>query len=425
MRVLMFGWEFPPHITGGLGTACYGITKGLAKQDVKIDFVVPVAHGDEDKSYASIHGAGDISKQYGVRFKQKFWKNVSFKRVYSNLIPYMSPEEYEKNVKSFLSDQITKTRNYQAESFKFSGEYGMNIWDEISRYSYVTSFLAAEKNFDVIHAHDWLTFPAGVLAKEISEKPLIVHVHATEFDRSGENINEEVYRIEKRGMQAADKIIAVSNYTKNIIIDRYGISPDKIEIVHNAVDKIGIPNIRTVNPGNEKIVSFLGRITFQKGPDYFVEAANKVLQKVKNVRFVIAGSGDMRNSLVKKVAKYKISSKVNFAGFLNGEEVKRLHRMTDVYVMPSVSEPFGIAPLEAMQCDVPVIISKQSGVSEVLKYALKVDFWDTDCLADAIHSLLEYKVLSKMLRTNGRNEVSRMQWEDVGKKIASIYRSIV
>jgi glycosyltransferase involved in cell wall biosynthesis len=302
----------------------------------------------------------------------------------------------------------------------------MNLWDEISRFSYVTSLLASEKKFDIIHAHDWLTFPAGVIAKETSNKPLIVHVHATEFDRSGENINKDVYNVEKQGMQAADKVITVSNYTKNIVISRYGIHPSKVETIHNAVDNTSnINSKRIIRPINEKIVSFLGRITFQKGPDYFIEAASKVLRKVKNARFVIAGSGDMRDRLVKEVAKLKISTKVNFAGFLRGDEVNKLLRMTDVYVMPSVSEPFGIAPLEAMQCDVPVIISKQSGVSEVLKYALKVDFWDTDCLADAIHSLLEYKVLSKMLRVNGRNEVNKLQWEDVGKKIANIYSSLI
>jgi len=425
MKVLMFGWEFPPHITGGLGTACYGITKGLAKQNVQVDFVVPCAYGDEDLRYVSLQDAGEIPVSHKKMLTEDFWKNVTFKEVYSKLIPYMSPEEYEKNATDFLKSQSQKVHQEKEGGFKFSGKYGINLWEEISRFSYVTSFLAAEKNFDIIHSHDWLTFPAGVLAKELSDKPLVVHVHATEFDRSGENINKAVYDIEKHGMQSADKVIAVSNYTKNIIIERYGIHPSKVVTVHNGVDFPNDNNSqRIIRPVNEKLVSFLGRITFQKGPDYFIEAANKVLKKVKNVRFVIAGSGDMRNRIVKEVAKYKISSKVNFAGFLKGEEVSRLLRMSDVYVMPSVSEPFGITPLEAMQYDVPVIISKQSGVSEVLKYALKVDFWDTDSLADAIHCLLEYKALSGMLKLNGKNEVGNLKWEDAGKKIANVYYSL-
>ena len=421
----MYGWDFPQHITGGLGTACYGITKGLAKQNIQVDFVVRCAYGDEDLSYVRLQDAGEIPLGRKKMLTEDFWKNVTFKEVYSKLIPYMSPEDYEKNANEFFKSQSQKVKKENEGGYKFSGKYGINLWEEISRFSYVTSFLAAENNFDVIHAHDWLTFPAGVVAKDISGKPLVVHVHATEFDRSGENINQAVYDIERHGMHCADKVIAVSNYTKNIITERYGVDPSKVVTVHNGVDmNCYNDSSRITRPVNEKLVSFLGRITFQKGPDYFIEAAYKVLKKVKNVRFVIAGSGDMRNKIVKEVAKYKISSKVNFAGFLQGEDVSRLLRMSDVYVMPSVSEPFGITPLEAMQYDVPVIISNQSGVSEVLKYALKVDFWDTDRLADAIYSLLEYKALSRMLRHNGRNEVGALQWEDAGRKIANVYYSL-
>ncbi len=422
----MFGWEFPPHITGGLGTACYGITKGLAKQNIEILFVVPKAHGNEDQSYATVQDAGKISIKFNKSIIEDYWKNVTFKEVFSKLIPYLSPEEYEKRITEFYYNQIHQSQTGTTKGFEFSGKYGVNLWEEIYRYSMVTSVLASEKNFDIIHAHDWLTFPAAMKAKEISAKPLIVHVHATEFDRSGENINQAVYDIEKRGMEAADKIFTVSNYTKNLVTGRYGIPASKVTTIYNAVDESYENPVHIQSrPTKEKIVSFLGRITYQKGPEYFVEAAHKVLQKTKNVRFVIAGSGDMSNKIVRQVARLGISTKLNFAGFLKGEEVKRLFSMTDVYVMPSVSEPFGIAPLEALQLKVPVIISKQSGVSEVLKHAIKVDFWDINALSEAIYGMLEYRSLSTMAGKNGKDEVSKMKWEDVGAKISDVYDSIV
>ncbi|NCO54617.1 MAG: glycosyltransferase family 4 protein, partial [Bacteroidetes bacterium] len=282
-----------------------------------------------------------------------------------------------------------------------------------------------EHRHDVIHAHDWLTYPAGIAAKKISKKPLVIHVHATEFDRSGENINQFVYDIEKKGMEIADRIITVSNLTRNIVIERYGINPDKVFTVHNGVESLGNENIIQNKGFPEKLVSFLGRVTFQKGPDYFVEAAYKVLQKDKNVRFVMAGSGDMLYRMVRRVGQLGISSRFQFAGFLKGEDVNRLFTISDVYVMPSVSEPFGISPLEAMRSSVPVIISKQSGVAEVLKYAIKVDFWDIDALSDAIYGLINYQGLSKMFRKYGREEVDNLKWENSALNVKKIYESII
>jgi len=298
---------------------------------------------------------------------------------------------------------------------------------EVSRYAMVAATLAASQQFDVIHAHDWLTYPAGTAAKKISGKPLVVHMHATEFDRSGENINPNVFDIEKKGMEAADKVITVSNLTRQIVIDRYGIEPNKVVTVYNAVEPIEYDDILKNEQKfvKEKIVTFLGRVTFQKGPDYFVEAAYKVLQKDSNVRFVMAGQGDMLYRMIKRVAQLKIATKFHFTGFLKGDDVDKMFAMSDVYVMPSVSEPFGISPLEAIRSNVPVIISKQSGVAEVLRHALKVDFWDIDAIADAIYGLLHYNALSRMFVRFGKEEVDNMKWENAAYKIKEVYLSLL
>ena len=423
----MFGWEFPPHITGGLGTACFGITKGLAKHNVDIIFVVPKIFGDEDQSSVRLINAGDVvitEKNFNY---QEYWKHISYLEINSNLIPYVSAEDFIKITEqnNLINTEITESGF--STKFKFSGKYTKNLMEEVSRYALIANVLAKEQTFDVIHAHDWLTYPAGMTAKEVSGKPLIIHVHATEFDRSGENINQYVYDIEKKGMEVADKVITVSNFTRNIVIERYGIDPDKVITVHNAVDIEDYETEEHYYKKNvdEKIVTFLGRITFQKGPDYFVEAAAKVLKKYENVRFVMAGRGDMMHRMIKRVAKLGISNKFHFAGFLHGEDVIHMFSISDVYVMPSVSEPFGISPLEAMRSSVPVIISKQSGVSEILTHALKVDFWDIDAIADSIYGLLSYEGLSKMFMKYGKSEVHNLKWENAAFKIKCIYESVV
>ena len=426
MRVLMFGWEFPPHITGGLGTACYGLVKGLAKNNVEVLFVVPKAYGDEDASAVKIVNASDIEVNLQSISIEEFWKKVSFLNIASNLIPYVSPEEFKEIESKNTLDKVDIRQTIFKTKYEFTGKYGHDLLEEVSRYALIAQEIACTNNFDVIHAHDWLTYPAGIAAKVASGKPLIIHVHATEFDRSGENINQSVFDIERQGMLAADKIITVSNYTQNIVVNRYGIDSSKVFTVHNAVD-FDLENYehkRWEKSVPEKVVTFLGRVTFQKGPEYFVEAANIVLQRYKNVRFVMAGSGDMLNRMVDRVAKLGISDKFHFTGFLKGDDVDKMFMKSDVYVMPSVSEPFGISPLEAMRASVPVIISKQSGVSEVLKHAVKVDFWDIDAMADAIYGLLCYDGLSTMFRDLGKQEVLALKWEDAAKKINNIYHSV-
>jgi len=426
MKVLMFGWEFPPHITGGLGTACFGLTKGLLKHGVEVQFVVPKAYGDESQEAVRLINASDVTVMMNDPIFREYWSQITYMEIGSNLIPYVGPEDFQQMVSENLNEKVQEGSRVFSEKFQFSGKYGHDLMEEVSRYALVGAAIAANSEFDVIHAHDWLTYSAGVAAKKISGKPLVVHMHATEFDRSGENYNENVYEIERKGMAEADRVITVSNLTRNIVIERYHIDPDKVITVHNAVEPPEKTELVDAQKHvKEKIVTFLGRITFQKGPEYFIEAAQKVLERDKNVRFVMAGTGDMMEKMIRRVAKLKISSHFHFTGFLKGENVDRMFAMSDVYVMPSVSEPFGISPLEAMRSNVPVIISKQSGVAEVLDHVLKVDFWDVDAMADAIYGLLHYKSMSEMTVANGTEEVNNLKWESAARKVADIYESLV
>jgi glycogen synthase len=473
MRVLMFGWEFPPHITGGLGTACYGLTKALSVFDnLDITFVVPKAFGDEDKTVARFIGAehipvfqttieemqnpgiSSIDPDFYTLGKKtsgaEILERIRYIEIASLIRPYVSPEDFER----LIEKNLLKEKNFQVKDdgrvvividgqeieiyapsslkyikgthsyFKFSGSYGLSLFSEVANYALVAAQLARTEEFDIIHAHDWLTYPAGVAAKKITGKKLVIHVHATEFDRSGENVNQVVYDIERYGMENADKIITVSNLTRQIVINRYGIPENKVTTVHNGVLTNDCEQKTYVKKVNEKIVTFLGRITFQKGPEYFVEAAYKVLQKTKDVKFVMAGSGDLLYRMIRRAAKLKIADKFHFTNFLKGDDVEHMFSISDVYVMPSVSEPFGISPLEAMRSSVPVIISKQSGVAEVLHHAIKVDFWDIDAMADSIYGLISYDGLSKMFRRLGKQEVEHIKWDKAANEIKNIYLSL-
>ena len=424
MKVLMFGWEFPPHIAGGLGTACYGMTKGLAENGVEVLFVMPSASGDEDQSSVRIINASDVSCRMVSDDIDEFLGKVSFLHIGSNMVPYVSPEEFPYVVEEERLRQKNEFRIQFGSKYRFSGKYGKNLMEEVARYAAVGAEIAMENDFDVIHAHDWLTYFAGIAAKRVSGKPLVIHVHATEFDRSGENINTEVYGIEKRGMEEADRVITVSDLTRNIVINKYGIDPTKVVTVHNAVDFGGRDDMEVSRSVKEKVVTFLGRITFQKGPEYFIEAAAKVLKRCDNVRFVMAGSGDMLARCVRHVAKLGIADRFHFTGFLRGADVQRMFALSDVYVMPSVSEPFGISPLEAMRTNVPSIISKQSGVAEVLKYAIKVDFWDINAMADAIYALINYPAMAAMAARCGMDEVNALKWTAAAARIKKVYESV-
>ncbi len=424
MKVLMFGWEFPPHISGGLGTACYGMTKGLAKNNIETIFVVPKAYGDEDESAVRIVSASDVTVDSTDEDYKEFWKKITYMEIGSNLIPYVGPQEFARIAEENKLEGISHEKKVTSTKFKFSGKYGTDLMAEVSRYALVAAGIAKKSEFDLIHAHDWLTYSAGIAAKQVTGKPLVVHMHATEFDRSGSNVNQNVYDIERKGMEEADCVIAVSNLTRATVIEKYGINPDKVFTVHNAVEPTDKEVDDVKRHVKEKVVTFLGRLTQQKGPEYFIEAAHLILQKDNNVRFVMAGSGDLMNKMIKRVAQLKIGTKFHFTGFLQGADVDKMFLLSDVFVMPSVSEPFGIVPLEAMRSNVPVVISKQSGVAEILKHALKVDFWDVHGMADAIYGLLHYDSLRKTFQKYGKDEVDSLKWDNAAYKIVQVYETL-
>ncbi len=418
----------PPHIAGGLGTACYGMTKGLAYNDVEVLFVMPSASGDEDQSAVRIINASDVPVDTVTETLDEFLGKVSFVHIGTNMIPYVDPQAFTEMVEEERKRQVKGFRVQYGQKYKFSGKYGTNLMEEVARYAMVGATIAMQHKdeFDVIHAHDWLTYLAGIAAKQLTGKPLVVHMHATSYDRaSDDNIDTRVLALEQKGMDYADKVIAVSELTRNIVINRYGISPDKVVAVHNAVDFSGRENIQVERGVEDKVVTFLGRVTYQKGPEYFIEAAAKVLKRCSNVRFVMAGSGDMLNRCIRHVARLGISDRFHFTGFLRGAEVQKMFALSDVYVMPSISEPFGISPLEAMQTNVPSIISKQSGCAEILDYALKVDFWDVDAMSDAIYGLLNYPAIARLAARCGYDEVNSLKWNNAAYKIKQVYESVI
>lgn len=398
----MFGWEFPPFNSGGLGTACYGIAKSLSEKGMEINFVLPQNR--------------KVSEKFLNVIPAKLPK-IKIKKVDSLLVSYMTFQSYRK---SFLS----LDKNHQDDF------YCKNLIEEVYRYALVAKCIAAEVDHEVIHCHDWMTFPAGIAAKSASKKPMIAHIHSTEYDRSaGHGVNPEVYKIEKEGVEKADKVIAVSRFTKDRIARNYNIDEKKIEVVYNAIDKnefFSDSNRENhLNCFNKKIVLFLGRLTLHKGPDYFLCAAKKVLEKNSNVIFIISGSGDMEHQIVEQASEMGIADKVLFTGFLRNEELRKIYKMANLYVMPSVSEPFGITPLESIASGTPVIISRQSGVSEVLDHCLKVDFWDTDEMANKILAVLENEELEECLCGNSMKEIDKLRWDISAEKIVNIYNDLL
>ena len=404
MKVLMFGWEFPPFNKGGLGVACCGLTKGLSNKGVETVFVIPKAPGDAHSDHVKLVVASNI-------------KSIQIKEVSSPLAAYMTSGEYNERIRHLLLYGQGKNKD---------DIYGSDLFQEVERYALRGKLIAMNEEFDVIHAHDWLTYKAGIAAKKATGKPLVVHIHATEFDRTGGNgVNQYVYDIEKAGFDNADVICAVSNFTKNKLVQHYGVNPDKIHVVHNAVEFTDFNEEAQRISSTDKIVLFLGRITLQKGPDYFVEAAKKVADQMPNVKFIVAGSGDMLPQMVEMAAEKGIASKMLFAGFLRGKDIDRAYKMADLYVMPSVSEPFGITPLEAMRNGTPVLISKQSGVSEVVQNCLKVDFWDIDEMANKMLAVLKYSPLHSCLQENGSGEVRKFNWDEPAQKCIDAYNKAI
>ncbi len=400
IRVLMFGWEFPPHNSGGLGIACYGLTKALSSAHVRVTFILPkkldgIAHDFLRIVFANI-------------------RNVKMRSVQTLLHPYINAELYDEYLRTMPENKL----------------YGLSLFDEVRRYGLQARTIALEEPHDVIHAHEWLSFRAGIEAKRVSGKPLIVHVHATEFDRSAGNPNQYVYEEERKGMHAADCVIAVSQHTKNIIVEHYGVAPEKVIVVHNGIDVDEhrthlAPALAHIRTQGKKIVLFVGRITIQKGPDYFIKVARRVLEYNPNALFVISGSGDMEYQIIRMAADMGLGDKVVFAGFVRGEELNQLYRAADMFVMPSVSEPFGLTALEALANGTPILVSKQSGVAEVLSHALKSDFWDIDDMADKILSVIESRGLHDTLGELGSRDVEHLTWESAAGKCTAIYKELI
>lgn len=423
----MFGWEFPPHISGGLGTACYGLTKGLAQiEGVEVTFVVPKVWGDEVLPDITLLNAGQVPVVHQQLQFDDVKSKIEYYELQSGLIPYLGTVEFDE-LKSVAASAGKRFIEVTPEGkIVFEGGYRRNLFQEINYYALVAEQLAREIDFDVIHVHDWMCFPAGIAAKQISGKPLVAHVHSTEFDRSGSMVNTAICAIEKEGLEAADQIIAVSDFTRRTIIRNYAINPGKIKTIHNAVEPVEYAGRKNVPGfGPDKVVSFLGRITSQKGPEYFIEAAGLVIQQIKDVRFVMAGKGDLLDEMKSRAAALNISGYFHFPGFLTDEEIAELFRMSDVFVMPSVSEPFGIVALEAMQAGVSVVVSRQSGVSEVVRNAVKVDYWDTKEMAGAICELLTNPKSRRSMAEKGRREAGKLIWGRAAAKIHQIYRDLV
>lgn len=449
MRVFMLGWEFPPFISGGLGTACYGLTKAMSSLGQDVMFVLPRPVTTPFSTHVRLVSPrpGSPLASPSTEFRLDEFEHVTFRTVNAQLgNPYARPNDVaaraeaekkraemaagraEESIGAAAGASATRTGPAAATlptPGAAASPYGGDMFSEIQRYAALASEIARQEDFDVVHAHDWMTFPAGLAVAALKGKPLVVHVHSTEFDRSGQNVDQRIYDIERRGMHGALKVIAVSHLTRTICINQYGVDPAKVEVVYNAIDLNGngFDEEKYKIHKDEKIVLFLGRITMQKGPEYFLAAAKKVLEVMDNVKFVMAGSGDMIRRVVEMAAAMGIGHKVLFTGFLRGGDVEKVFKMADLYVMPSVSEPFGIAPLEAMSHDVPVLISKQSGVSEVLQHALKVDFWDINEMANKIIAVLRHPPLASTLRQHGAFEVRRRTWADAAKQCLGVYET--
>jgi glycosyltransferase involved in cell wall biosynthesis len=510
----MLGWEFPPFITGGLGTACHGLTKALDRQRVDVTFVLPKSVSAESASHVTLVSPGAVIARQpapigraGVQpmpsptatppaaiphassatpaprlpaneaplseHEVRTWREIvsefestrfiemptAFPGVYdaapaataphrvaetvrmmraagwsierirtlakSGAFPELVRDPVEQVISSVLPETADRPRDTQLARSAEAADYSGDLLGMADRYARFAADATRGLDFDVIHAHDWLTYPAGLAIARLTGKPLLVHVHSTEFDRSGETPNQQVYNIERRGMHGATRVIAVSVLTKNICINRYGVPASKMDVVYNGVDldpaSAGVAPIHS----KDKIVLYFGRITMQKGPEYFIQAAKKVLDYMDDVKFVVAGSGDQAQRMIEMAASMGIGNKVLFTGFLRGRDIARVFAMADLYVMPSVSEPFGIAPLEAMSHNVPVLISKSSGVSEVLMHALKVDFWDIEDMADKIIAVLRRPPLSRQLVEHGSFEIRGINWDGAATRTIRCYERAI
>lgn len=423
LNVLMLGWEFPPIVNGGLGVACLGLSKAIAKE-AELTLILPKADPDFIVENVDLIGLNnvDIENLKKIRTSKKYKEFASVYSIDTEILPYETSPRYN-ILNTFQKENVTVEVDFdlaRMNRFGMGDLYGDDLINKVIDYAQYTAQLASKLEFDIIHCHDWMTFLAGVEIKKNSKKPLILHVHSLEYDRCGPQSKGWVYDLEKYGMQQADFVIPVSNYTAGVIKDHYGIKAEKIIPVHNGADKA--EPFHEEKPFPDKLVLYLGRITGQKGPQYFLDIATKVADNIPDVRFVMAGTGDRLKGLIETGAYKKIGNRLHFTGFLNKEKVRHLLAIADVYVMPSVSEPFGISALEAAQFGVPCVISKQSGVSEVLFGALKADFWDTEKMATHIIRLLSDDTLKESVVKDALRDVQNCTWEKAANKVMEVYQ---
>jgi glycogen(starch) synthase len=400
MKILMLGWELPPHNSGGLGVACYHLSKALALSGASIDFVVPYTAKHDDISFMTVHSATHLSPLHKLGMGA------------------YDPQYLLEEAGHDELGELTTIRDVQ------------------HRYNRFVENMVDGQQYDAIHAHDWLTMEAGMRAKQLTDAPLIVHVHATEFDRAGgKDGNPIVHDIEYQGLMMADRILAVSAITKDIIVKQYGIPADKIEVVHNAIDVSSFNTdyeydnrtyryLEGLKDEGYTIISAVTRFTIQKGLANLVKAVALATEKYDRFALLLAGDGEQRDELISLAAELGISDKVFFTGFVRGKQWRDAYSVSDVFVLSSVSEPFGLTALEAAHHDNAIIVTKQSGVGEVLNSVFRYDFWDTDKLADQLVGIATSEALKQSLRKNVSQEYAQLSWHDVALKCMHQYKKV-
>lgn len=411
MKVLMFGWEYPPVKSGGLGTACYGLTKALVKLGAQITLVVPKAVKSPYSSHLNLIDGQNIT----VKNSQ-----IRYYEINSLLTPYLTEETYAEKYQDVQEMLVS-----DSEENEVTAIYGRNLFQEVARFAYRAGVLAAMDNYDLIVCHDWMTVDAALVAQRRINKPICLHMHATEFDRTGGNPNQLIYDIERKGMWAADLIIANSNITKENCSRFYDIDPNKIIPIHLAIEneEYNLQDKSDFKKG--KTVLFIARLTIQKGPEYFIKAAKIASDFDPELRFIMAGDGDCFTRMMHLAADLGIADKIFFTGFLNEAQAREVFKMADLFVMTSIAEPFGLTVLEAIRSGVPCVIPNNSGIAEILSHVIKIDFWDVNELANSIVSILKYPVLHQELRDNSYRETEHITWEKTAQRTIDVYRRLV
>lgn len=424
MKVLMFGWEYPPEISGGLGVATHGLLGGLAKQNVEVKFVLPTFKKKPLKGKWEIIDASKVQVKTGEIIEQEYWEKITYIEIGSMLMPYISNTDYKQLQKKKTSG-ITKKIKVLKESYQFEGGYGDNLMEEVTRLAIVATELASSQKFDVIHGHDWMTYPASLAAGAKANKPVILHVHSTEFERSFPNIGQDIFELERKSFENASHLIAVSNLTKNILIEHYLIDSKKITVVHNSFSQEFSKAQPKKNSSSKlKTVTFLGRLARQKAPSLFVDVAKTLSDRNSNYRFVMAGEGYLLNDIKEKVHQLNLQDKFHFPGFLSTEKVKKLFAKTDIFLMPASAEPFGMVALEAASSGNPIVLSKQTGSTEVLPSALSFECWETYKMADAIDGLVKNPKETEAYTNKVQIEAKKTSWEKAASKVMGVYRNL-